>query len=298
MKLELIILNLGLTTVSSSQISTSVDSSPQATPEGHLGPQSKTEAGPSSGSKSPIGTSQSLYTSSIFEVGRGNPPAPLFSSSLLFRNLICSSLPLLSTPSNPTVLASENATNNKITLKPKINFPNFDVADPRSWLRKCEKFFELYNIPEHEKLSYALVHLGEKVDVWFDSYMVIHRGRVTWPKFCVELCRRFGSVSHDIVDEFNKLVQTGSVDQYHERFEELMSYMSIINPLLNEAHFVVSYISGLKMELKPLVKLANPSTAIDAYETAKLYEDLFKALLLLILVRPQSTFTPNLLINP
>lgn len=54
--------------------------------------------------------------------------------------------------------------------------------------------------------------------------------------------------------------------------------MTIINPLLNETHFVFSFISGLKPELKPLVKLANPVTIMDAYEIAKLYEESFSAL--------------------
>ena len=96
------------------------------------------------------------------------------------------------------------------TLKPKINFPKFDGCNPRSWLRKFEKFFELYNISEHEKHCYASVHLGNRVDMWFDSYIVNHRGRMKWKRFCMELCRRFGNRRpQDIVDEFNKLMQVG-----------------------------------------------------------------------------------------
>ncbi|XP_075091979.1 uncharacterized protein LOC142172105 [Nicotiana tabacum] len=85
--------------------------------------------------------------------------------------------------------------------------------------------------------------------------------------------------------EFNKIMQIGSVDQYQERFEELTSYMDIINSLLNKTHFVSSFISGLKPELKPLVKLANPVTIMDAYEIAKLYEESFSALTALIPAR-------------
>ncbi|XP_060210958.1 uncharacterized protein LOC132637972 [Lycium barbarum] len=161
--------------------------------------------------------------------------------------------------------------------------PEFDGTNPRGWLRKCEKFFELYHIPEHEKLNYASIHVRDRVDVWLDSYIVNNRGRITWAKFCVEVCRRFGNVRpQDIVDEFNKIMQAGSVDRYQEKFEELTSYMSIINPLLNEAHFVSSFISGLRPELKPLVKLANPLTIMDAYETAKVYEESFSALAYLV----------------
>ncbi|OIT36600.1 hypothetical protein A4A49_54216 [Nicotiana attenuata] len=104
------------------------------------------------------------------------------------------------------------------------------------------------------------------VDIWFDSYLVNHRGRVSWQNFCVEVYKRFGNIRPlDIVDEFNKMMQVGSVDHY----------MTIINSLLNETHFVSSFISGLKLELKPFVKLANPLTIMDAYEIAKLYEESF-----------------------
>lgn len=71
----------------------------------------------------------------------------------------------------------------------------------------------------------------------------------------------------------------GTVDQYQDKFEELTSYMTIINPLLNETHFVASFINGLKPELKPLVKLANPTAVLIAYEIAKLYEESFQALI-------------------
>lgn len=79
------------------------------------------------------------------------------------------------------------------------------------------------------------------------------------------------------MEEFNKIMKLVSVDQYQERFEGLTSYMTTINPLLNDTHIVSIYISGLKPELKPL--LANPSTIMDVYENAKLYEEFLQPLL-------------------
>lgn len=205
------------------------------------------------------------------------PLARLFSSPPLFRNPIHSSAPpLLPTPIRHT---SEHTTTHK-TLKPKINFPKFDGVNPCSWLRKYEKFFELYSIPEQEELSYASVHLGGKVDVWFNSYLVNHRGRMNWSRFCTEVYKRFGNIRpQDIMDEFNKLMQIGTVDQYRDKFEKLTRYMKVINPLLNETHYVASFISGLRPELKPLVKLVNPATVLDGYEVAKLYKESFNTLI-------------------
>lgn len=67
--------------------------------------------------------------------------------------------------------------------------------------------------------------------------------------------------------------------------------MTIINPLLNETYFVSSYISVLKHELKPLVKLANPLTIMDAYEIVKLYEESILALTAHIPFRNYQTLT-------
>lgn len=123
------------------------------------------------------------------------------------------------------------------------------------------------------------MHLKDSVDVWFDSYLAHNRGNITWSMFCFEVCRRFGNIRPlDIVDEFNKIQQLGTMEHYQRKFEELASYMIIVNPMLNEAHFVASFVSGLKPELKPLVRLSNPVTLLDAYEAARLYEESFQAL--------------------
>ncbi|XP_070032609.1 uncharacterized protein [Nicotiana tomentosiformis] len=68
------------------------------------------------------------------------------------------------------------------------------------------------------------------------------------------------------------------VDDVGKRFETLESN-----------HFI----SSLKPELKPLVKLANPTTIMDAYEIAKLYEESFAALASLIPSRPALTPSYN-----
>ncbi|OIT30780.1 hypothetical protein A4A49_12843 [Nicotiana attenuata] len=108
------------------------------------------------------------------------------------------------------------------------------------------------NSRAQSKISYVSVHMKDKADIWFDSYILEKRG-TNWPLFCTEVCRRFGNVRPiDIVDEFNNNKQTGSVDSYQE--------------------------SGLKLELKPLVGLANPASLMDAYEIAKSYEASFRAL--------------------
>lgn len=134
--------------------------------------------------------------------------------------------------------------------------------------------------------------MKEKADIWFDSHILEKRG-TNWPLFSMEVCRRFGNVRcMDIVDEFNNHKQSGNVERYQERFDELKSYMLLVNPLLNENHFIPSYISGLKSEIKPLVGMANPTSLMDVFEMVKSYEASFKALARSITPRT-NTYSPN-----
>ena len=47
-----------------------------------------------------------------------------------------------------------------------------------------------------------------------------------WAEFEEFLCKRFGNkICKDIVEEFNKIQQVGSVEEYQEKFEELKPLM-------------------------------------------------------------------------
>ena len=59
----------------------------------------------------------------------------------------------------------------------------------------------------------------------------------------------------DVIEEFNKLRQTGDVGAYQRRFEELRSLMINHNPYLSEAYFVSSFMTGLSNELRPMVNV-------------------------------------------
>jgi len=62
----------------------------------------------------------------------------------------------------------------------------------------------------------------------------------------------------DVVEEFNKLRQGGSVQAYQQRFEELKALMLISNPTFSKEYFVSSFISGLNEEIRPTVKMFQP----------------------------------------
>ncbi|KAL4278859.1 hypothetical protein GQ457_03G027370 [Hibiscus cannabinus] len=156
--------------------------------------------------------------------------------------------------------------------RPKIELQSFDGDNPRGWIRKCEKFFSIFAIPEQNKLEIAAMYLVGRAETWFDGY-TMQKTRLTWHEFVADICHRFSDKEQtDIIEEFNKLFQKTSVADYQDKFKELKPFMLQLNANLNEDYFVSSFISGLKEELKHKVKVHEPKSLADAYRKATLYE--------------------------
>ena len=104
---------------------------------------------------------------------------------------------------------------------PRIELPMFSGEKPKEWLRKCDHFFFICQVPEQSKVETVELYLEGKVDVWFQSLKLV-KGEMTWEQFFGHLIKRFGEKGgKDEVEEFNKLQQLDSVEQYQEEFESL-----------------------------------------------------------------------------
>ncbi|XP_027127715.2 uncharacterized protein [Coffea arabica] len=155
---------------------------------------------------------------------------------------------------------------------PKIDLQMFAGENPREWLRKCNKYFLNYQVPEEHKIDVIKMYLEGKADRWFQGVR-IERPRLSWEEFGELLCLRFNDrTGRDIVEEFNKLQQVGSVEEYQEKFEELKALMMIRNRNLDEKYFISSFLSGLKEEIKPMIKMLKPVTLVEAFELSQWQE--------------------------
>ncbi|KAL3504670.1 hypothetical protein ACH5RR_034511 [Cinchona calisaya] len=65
---------------------------------------------------------------------------------------------------------------------PKIDFPNFDGMNPREWIRKAERYFQLHGIEKEQQVAVAELYLQGKADVWFQGF-ANGRERITWEEF-------------------------------------------------------------------------------------------------------------------
>ena len=83
--------------------------------------------------------------------------------------------PILGTPtggSGKTSNEEENmgnkdrATKNQLGHQYRMEIPNYMGEDPRSWIRKCNKYFLTYQVSETSKVDIVEMHLDGKADVW------------------------------------------------------------------------------------------------------------------------------------
>ena len=159
---------------------------------------------------------------------------------------------------------------------PKLELHMFSGENPCEWIRKCNKYFMLHRIQEDHKLLVVEMFLEGKADMWFQG-VKLEKQRLSWREFEELLCQRFkGTCCRDIVEEFNKLQQTGTVEAYQEKFEELKTLMLIQNPNLSEEYFISSFTSGLREEIKPMVRMLRPNTLSGVVEIAHLQEQTLK----------------------
>lgn len=161
---------------------------------------------------------------------------------------------------------------------PKIDFPVFDSSKPRSWIRKCEEFFAVFAIQEAQRIELAAMYVTRKADVWLQGFLM-QKDRVSWDEFREAVCIRFGEKQgFEIVEELNKLEQKEDLEDYNEKFEELRACMLTFDPHLPESYFILSYVSGLKSEIKSLVKLGRLTSLAMVYEQARLHNETVQAI--------------------
>ena len=63
--------------------------------------------------------------------------------------------------------------------------------------------------------------------------------------------------------------QEDSVKEYHEKFEELKPLMLVKNRNLDENYFISNFISGLKEDIKPMIRMMKPTTLIEAFKLSQ-----------------------------
>ncbi|KAL2492925.1 Uncharacterized protein Adt_28553 [Abeliophyllum distichum] len=161
---------------------------------------------------------------------------------------------------------------------PKIDFPYFNGEGPREWVRKARKYFQLHQVADELKVGIAEMYLKGKADIWFHGFAASHPN-AEWNVFTSELCRRFSETTgEEVVEAFSKIRQFGSITEYQEKFEELKTQVMLSLPHLPETYYISIFTSGLKGEIKSMVKMLKPTYLTQAFEIATLQENTISAI--------------------
>lgn len=130
----------------------------------------------------------------------------------------------------------------------------------------------------HTKVVYAALYLEGEADRWYQTVQEIHP-YISWDNFVALLLQRFSTGSQEnLIGQFNKLTQKGSVDDYIAEFEDLRGYMISRNRFHTEEFYLSSFLSGLRKDIQQALYVYKPPTLQDAMDKAK-EQELLVALL-------------------
>lgn len=120
----------------------------------------------------------------------------------------------------------------------RLEFPEFHGEDPRSLLRRANRYFQIHLMDELAKVNHASYYMMGSADLWYYEY-VEGKQHVHWDYFCNMLRERFLTHGHeDIVVDFTQLMQRSDVTSYVETFEEMKSLVRAKHPTLTEEFFI------------------------------------------------------------
>ena len=155
---------------------------------------------------------------------------------------------------------------------PKLHFPEFTGEDCDGWIRKAEKYFELVGIPNEDRVRIAVLYVSGKAEYWWRG-TGCNANTLPWHHFCRMVGDRFNQVSeYEIIGQFHNLKQVGSVVDYVDIFEEMVSMVRRNNPALPDTYYISSFISGLKDYIQYHLQCYRPTTLSQAYWYAKRLE--------------------------
>lgn len=124
---------------------------------------------------------------------------------------------------------------------------------------------------EESKVALAQIYLDGKADQWYQGFQE-EVGIIGWDRFVKEILARYDGVDQDPYEEFKKLKQVNSVSEYQDEFDRLKSILVARNGHYSEEFSVSNFVSGLRHEIKYMVKLLKPTTLADTISLAKMQE--------------------------
>lgn len=153
-----------------------------------------------------------------------------------------------------------------------MDFPKFDGDNLRLQKDQCEEYFEIYGVREEMKPRFTSLNFIRQAATWLQTVQL--RGHLkTWPKLHTVVCAHFDKDQYPLQTvQLDNLKQTGSVAEYHTKFEQLAHSMLLYNPSYDDVFFVTRFLNGLKEEIRASIVLHRPKD-LEAASTLALLQE-------------------------
>jgi Retrotransposon gag protein len=115
----------------------------------------------------------------------------------------------------------------------RADYPDFSEENVVEWVRKCNSYFEMHQVPPNLKTKLATMQFSGPTIEWYDCFL-INYDPPDWGDLVRRVRKRFQlSISKNGIEELMELHQTSSVGEYIERFERLHTKLLLKNRLFS-----------------------------------------------------------------
>ncbi|GJS39345.1 putative mitochondrial protein [Tanacetum coccineum] len=162
---------------------------------------------------------------------------------------------------------------NQFTRMTKVDFQKFSGDDVKGWIFRCEQFFAIDDIPEHQKVKLIFVHLFDTALLWHRQFIRLNGEVVSWNVYKKGILQRFGTAFDDPISEIRRIKYQSSAKDYQDAFDTLLSRVDV-----SEKHAVSFYLGGLPAEIEIGVRMFKPTTLADAFQLTNYQEATLEAM--------------------
>lgn len=132
----------------------------------------------------------------------------------------------------------------------KLEIPIFEGTDAYGWLNRAERYFDLKEVDETERLRAAMVAMEGKALAWY-QWWEVSSPNSTWEEFKTAILNHFQpSMIQSPFELLLSLKQTGTVEEYREQFELYAGPLKSVDPSYLKGIFFNGPKDVIKAELK------------------------------------------------
>lgn len=160
----------------------------------------------------------------------------------------------------------------------KLDFPFFFGEDPDGWVNKVERYFDVYQLSEKEKMGAASLGLEGDALAWF-QWENKRRAITNWRTLRRMLLKHFrGRRGGSLMEQWMSIRQEGVVEDFMKVF---IQFAANLEEEVSESCLLANFMKGLEWRIQAELRLMDPGTMEEAIDWAVKIEEKLWALGLL-----------------